>query len=74
MAQANFEPGTSRSRVLRSAHCATLAGHTKESGEIKTTHMKLVKKAGNNTEGNNIIEGRMNTEKNSGSPVVCQYG
>ena len=26
MAQASFEPGTFRSRVLRSAHCATLAG------------------------------------------------
>ena len=26
MAQASFEPGTSRSRVLRSTHCATLAG------------------------------------------------
>ena len=26
MAQASFKPGTSRSRVLRSAHCATLTG------------------------------------------------
>ena len=41
MAQASFEPGTSRSRVLRSAHCAILAGGSLRAYSIHPIHLKL---------------------------------
>ena len=69
MAQASFEPGTSRSRVLRSAHCATLAGKN----PIENRIQKFYEKGRIQDLGTKIVQDKHmngNTSEESSSALV----